>query len=950
MDKIKLLWNEDAMKEHLEQLRAQSSALQLLLLVLQTCVQIPPHSIDRSFTHPVRGSMSEVKSNIANVEAALLQLSISAENGEEGAEGRPPEYTDHILDGQSDLLNLEWSDNENSPTEQRHSIHAEMLREAFTPQSNDIRVQKHGAASRSTTPITLFSTPAIELDASETLAIPKRSSMLGMESLDRDSCIGIELPQLNPSDQIASGATPDSNILGVSSTLEFLPTLHGLPTLEPFANAEAARKFSSSSSLRTASNIPISSQGRLMTDLEAGTPEFDHISDCDESKDPQCEWDTSMDNETCLRTETAEAQERTECKLLPDLVYATSRGDFEAVSKLLNTGHDIESRHPTNRKTALIVAAGLGNLEIMELLLDKNASVDARDRVSRTALHYAASEGYRECVQLLLSRGASTETTDRWLENPLHRAARYERVDTFKILLDGSSNPMQPQTSRGSTILHLAIENRRPDMVKLICERTQRMQQHKPGCPARPDDHTLNPACFCPWTFPGCELEDGMGRTALQEGLYLAGTLPAIEALLKYSSAGVDTCQIRGRSWSHKEIMLLQGHFEWERPLHFLLRRKHVSTELIAIFLKAGADPDLLNSRGQTPLELAIGRKNESVAKALLAHGAQLDSTSSVEKGVSLLGLAMDNFLAKALLGLVATACTSLSKHANLDIAFVHEAQARHKWDYVQALLEALRESSEHSNDRLKNILNKEQTLKLAIEDQNEIAVRLILEAGADVHAKLTGPEDYQCHAIHISASEKSIPILKLLIQHGASIADQDFDSVNTGLPFHYAVRYSNLEMIANCLIYSLDNFSVDQDPRPFSIEDLMKYGTHIACTRGSLEKLEFLIDIAKDISLDLSFSRTLLRSAVGFGRVAIVKTLLKRGLDPQTTYKFDRGQKPVMDVEFWPKPASRGQLANTPEEYEECKYLVQEAMDKKTAELAGQGSKRKEKRRSRKP
>jgi hypothetical protein len=36
MDKVKMIWNEDGMKEHLGQLRAQSSALQLLLLVLQT--------------------------------------------------------------------------------------------------------------------------------------------------------------------------------------------------------------------------------------------------------------------------------------------------------------------------------------------------------------------------------------------------------------------------------------------------------------------------------------------------------------------------------------------------------------------------------------------------------------------------------------------------------------------------------------------------------------------------------------------------------------------------------------------------------------------------------------------------------------------------------------------------------------------------------------------------
>ena len=35
-DKLKLIWNDDGMKEHLGQLRAQSSALQLLLVVLQT--------------------------------------------------------------------------------------------------------------------------------------------------------------------------------------------------------------------------------------------------------------------------------------------------------------------------------------------------------------------------------------------------------------------------------------------------------------------------------------------------------------------------------------------------------------------------------------------------------------------------------------------------------------------------------------------------------------------------------------------------------------------------------------------------------------------------------------------------------------------------------------------------------------------------------------------------
>ncbi|TVY15675.1 hypothetical protein LARI1_G004961 [Lachnellula arida] len=136
MDKVKLLWNEDAMKEHLGQLRAQSSALNLLLTVLQT------------------GTMSEVRSNIAKVEAALVQLSTSANDSEGLTSTSPPEYSTHILDDQSDLLDLEWSgDEQNAIPGQRQSIHTDALRTAFAPNITNAETEGNNHEKFQSTPL-----------------------------------------------------------------------------------------------------------------------------------------------------------------------------------------------------------------------------------------------------------------------------------------------------------------------------------------------------------------------------------------------------------------------------------------------------------------------------------------------------------------------------------------------------------------------------------------------------------------------------------------------------------------------------------------------------------------------------------------------------------------------------------------------------------------------------
>jgi len=107
------------------------------------------------------------------------------------------------------------------------------------------------------------------------------------------------------------------------------------------------------------------------------------------------------------------------------LINAASRGLTEAVEILLNAGANIEARTKIEEKTALLLAADEGHVNIVRVLIAWRSNVNARDNDGKTALIVAAARGHADIVQLLLQHGADVNTKDRFDNTALQKAEKH---------------------------------------------------------------------------------------------------------------------------------------------------------------------------------------------------------------------------------------------------------------------------------------------------------------------------------------------------------------------------------------------------------------------------------------------------------------------------------------------------------------------------------------------
>ena len=105
-----------------------------------------------------------------------------------------------------------------------------------------------------------------------------------------------------------------------------------------------------------------------------------------------------------------------------------------------------------------VLAASLGHLEVVRLLLEAGADKHAVDTEGDTALSAAAQEGHLEVVRMLLEAGADKEAALTDGATALHFAAQDGHFEVVRLLLEAGADK-DAATFHGSRALHLAAQN-----------------------------------------------------------------------------------------------------------------------------------------------------------------------------------------------------------------------------------------------------------------------------------------------------------------------------------------------------------------------------------------------------------------------------------------------------------------------------------------------------------
>ncbi len=123
----------------------------------------------------------------------------------------------------------------------------------------------------------------------------------------------------------------------------------------------------------------------------------------------------------------------------PDVIKATMADDYDELRSLLGHGESPDKQGREGR-TALILAAVGGQIDIVELLLAANARVNVGDDAGTTALGWAASQGHAGVVRLLIAAGARIDVQNRQGLTPLIFAAKQSRLQSLELLIEAGAD------------------------------------------------------------------------------------------------------------------------------------------------------------------------------------------------------------------------------------------------------------------------------------------------------------------------------------------------------------------------------------------------------------------------------------------------------------------------------------------------------------------------------
>lgn len=256
----------------------------------------------------------------------------------------------------------------------------------------------------------------------------------------------------------------------------------------------------------------------------------------------------------------------------------------------------------------------------------------------------------------------------------------------------------------------------------------------------------------------------------------------------------------------------------------------HNKTELAALLLKHGANPNIPNDVGATPLTVAMDLPNPSILRPLIEHGANVNYIDPRDRTALILACQLGR-----------TDAVRLLLKAGADI---------HLKENVYSLLE------------------------LAINQTREQVdlVKLLIEHGADVNAQI--PFENQSPLI-LALRRRHSNIASLLLLHGASPNKPD----EYGMVSIFHATY-DLKVLKQLLAYGADIHATGSSGRTLLIQAASQpLSTSNPSEDEQIEVLRFLLSQQLDINATTEDKETALTGAARAGRFKALKFLLTQGV-----------------------------------------------------------------------
>lgn len=318
-----------------------------------------------------------------------------------------------------------------------------------------------------------------------------------------------------------------------------------------------------------------------------------------------------------------------------------------------------------------------GTTPVVDLLLELGADANAPDAKGRTPLDHALARGAGSVVKSLLNHGASARTLSA---DALLGAIRYQNEDLLALLLRHGASP-NATNAHGQTLLHMAAQGRRPQVIELLLGYQANLQARDTNGntalhiamaghilgngPPEPDDdrahlnrlrvrqavanvvrHFSPPPA--PWCLTDAEIAWRKANPPPVESFWTAYPRLAFQARLESFARWFAV------SRRPQAVMSLQQDWKrWETyPWRYLIAvgadvnaTNHLGQaaihllavrpmgerveparleEAFRLLLRNGADVNQLDAAGSSPLHYAAWAKSDLLARQLLANGTRL--------------------------------------------------------------------------------------------------------------------------------------------------------------------------------------------------------------------------------------------------------------------------------------------------------------------------------------